>query len=100
MKWEFMNGGFPEMLGFLPMFLSELDERPAAEQFDANYAHGGGWRPNEKWSMKGEVIQYPGDPALRPVAKTQLRDETILVYPYAFVAVVQKDGSFEIARMD
>ena len=30
----------------------------------------------------------------------RLRDEMVVFYPFAFVAVVQKDGSFEVASMD
>jgi hypothetical protein len=36
---------FSEPLGFLPYMLSKSDPRPAAEQFNANYAPGGGWLP-------------------------------------------------------
>ena len=35
----------PDDLGLLPSMLSEHDPRPAREQFDARYGHGGGWRP-------------------------------------------------------
>lgn len=100
MQFTYMNGGFEEMLGFIPMFLNENDPRSAREQLDANYQHGGGWYPMPKWKMDGDTIQYPGDKPLKPVAMAHLRDEIIYVYPYSWVCVVQKDGSFEVSRMD
>jgi hypothetical protein len=88
-------------LGFLPMFLSDDDPRPAREQFDTNYQHGGGWRPMQKFTLQGDnSLQYPGDPPLRPYAQVILRDELILVYPHSWVVIKQQDGSFEVARMD
>lgn len=90
-----------EVLGLIPLFLNEHDERPAAEQFNEHYAHGGGWRPFEGFTMEeDQSIIYPGDLALRPIARATLREEKIIVYPLAWVAVVQLDGSFEISRMD
>lgn len=91
-----------DMLGYIPLFLSEDDERPAREQFDANYVHGGGWSPLKGWHLTpvtGRIV-YPGDPPLDPIAVTRLRDETIYVYPHSWIAIVQKDGSYEVARMD
>jgi hypothetical protein len=34
-----------EHLGSLPKMLNEHDPRPAREQLDAGYRHGGGWSP-------------------------------------------------------
>jgi hypothetical protein len=45
-------------------------------------------------------IQYPNDPPYSPVAYGFLRDELILVFPHAWVAIVQPDGAFAVARMD
>lgn len=93
----------PESLGLIPMFLSLDDPAPAAEQFDGNYAHGGGWQPMSGWRLDDDfVLHYldDEDPPLTPLAVARFRDETILVYPYAWVVVLQEDGSFEISRMD
>lgn len=89
-------------LGFIPSFLSEHDDRPAREQLDMNYAHGGGWSPMAMWTFNeaDKSIHYPGDPPLRPIAQANLRSEMILVYQHAWVAIVQPDGSYEVARMD
>lgn len=88
-------------LGIIPMFLSPGDRRPAIEQIDAHYGHGGGWRHVERFEMgESYSLCYPGDEPLQPLFAGRLRDERIFVYHYGFVAVVQPDGSFEAARID
>jgi hypothetical protein len=89
-------------LGLIPEFLDDDDPRPARDQIDGNYAHGGGWQPMVGFEMDDEqsAFLYPGDPPLRPFAMTMLRDEVILFLPYSFIAIVQPDNSFEISRVD
>ncbi len=90
-----------DVVGFLPQFFSEQDPRPAKVQIDRNYAHGGGWRPFIGFQLlEDRNIKYPGDPIYRPIAEAKLRDETIVMYPHSWVAIFQKDGTFEIARVD
>ena len=45
-------------------------------------------------------LTYPGDPPLKPIAMTQLRDEVILFYEYDWLCVIQPDGAFEVSRVD
>lgn len=93
-----------DTLGFIPDFLNPADPRPAREQFNENYAHGGGWRPRPAGAFTvigdGDAIQYPGDPPFPAAAMTMLRDEKIIVYAMSYVAIFQPDGTVEIARMD
>lgn len=90
-----------ELMGYVPFFFSEADPRPAEVQLDENYAHGGGWSPMPKWKHLGDhVIQYPGDPKLRPIALGKLRDEKIFFYEHSIVAIFRPDGSFGAARVD
>lgn len=102
MIWILREGHRLEELGLIPMFVSEADSRPAREQFDENYQHGGGWSPfkGHSFDPKTFELSYPDDPPLKPIAVATLRDETIIVYDYAFVLILQKDGSFEVCRMD
>ena len=90
------------LIGPLPSFLDPKDPRPAREQFDANYRFGG-WQPIKgftcDWKNDG-TIHYPGDPPLKPIAGMRLRKEAVMFYDYALVAVVQPDGTYEIARLD
>lgn len=96
------RGFSAEHLGLIPMFLSAYDPRPASEQFDEAYSHGGGWRGGTSGFKLHDdnCIQYPGERKLKPLATAQLRDETIAVYDMAFVAIIQPDRSYEIERMD
>lgn len=88
--------------GYLPSFLDPNDPRSAAEQIDANYAHGGGWRPMSGHTMNAntQFLKYPGDPALAPIAHGWLRHEQIVLYNSSVVAIIQPDGSFQVARVD
>jgi hypothetical protein len=95
-----------DMLGYIPYFLAEDDPRPAREQFDDRYAPGGGWRPLGGFTLdKNGSLLYPGDPPLGCLAQTVLHNNTckseiILVYEHAWVAIIQSNGDFEVARMD
>ena len=91
-----------DFIGFIPDFLSEADPRPAAEQFNERYAHGGGWRPFKGFILDTDTmnIQYPEDPPYAPVARIDLRDEQIYIYPHAWVMIYRNPTDFEIARMD
>lgn len=93
-----------EHLGILPAFLHASDPRPAREQLHENYAHGGGWRPFEGFTLQdtfeGYSISYPGDPAHEETARARLHEELIVVFPYSWVAIIQPSGDFEIARLD
>jgi hypothetical protein len=97
-----LTGHDPEELGMLPDFINQNDPRPAREQFDANYQHGGGWHPIPGFiHRKGVSLEYPGDPPYHPIAMWPLRDELIVVYRYGLVAIFQvKTGAFEVARLD
>jgi len=87
-------------LGYIPSFLNSSDKRSAAEQFEENYIAG--WNPFPGFTMDPTTfaIKYPGDPKLHPLATATLRHERIFIYEHAWVAIVQPDRSFEIARMD
>jgi hypothetical protein len=100
-KWELIHPQATyEMLGYIPMFLSNNNPAPAKEQFDAVYQ--GGWRPMEgfRLSKDRKALHYPGDPPQRAIGKTKLRDEEIILFESSWVAIVQPDNTFEVARMD
>lgn len=89
-------------LGFIPDFINPDDPRPLKEQLNDAYAHGGGWRPFKGFKLDQDtlVLQYPGEPPTLPLFMTVFRGDTVVVYQYAWVAIIQKDGSFEVSRMD
>jgi hypothetical protein len=92
----------PEMLGYIPQFLSEKDPRPAAEQINENYSHGGGWHPAKGFTLlsDGNLRGHPSDPPYRLIATTQLRDEKIRFYESAWLAIIQPNGDMEVSRID
>jgi len=92
-----------EHLGLLPMMLNDRDPRPLREQLHTGYLHGGGWHHFPGFTLtKLDHLTYPGDPPLVPLAEitTRLRQERVLFYDHAWVAVVNPDRSFEVCRMD
>lgn len=101
LKWQMLH---PQMtmahLGLIPLWLLDVDKRPAREQLNEGYKWGG-WQPFEGFALgEDNSLSYPGDPPLQPLAQARLRDELIVFYRHAWVAVIQKDRSFEVCRMD
>lgn len=92
------------MLGLIPELITVHDPRSVAEQIADNYAHGGGYSPFGKGRWKfdpvAKSLKYPGDSAYKGVAELRVRDELFIVFQHAVCAVVQKDGSFDVVRMD
>jgi hypothetical protein len=89
----------PDMLGYIPDFLSEDDPRRAADQINANYSHAGGWRPFQGFRMaaNGDLI-YPRDPPIKALAETMLRQEIIKFYEHSWLLIIQPDGTWEVSR--
>ena len=100
--WEFLHPAMtPEHLGLLPYMLNEEDPRPAKDQFNEKYAHGGGWCPFKGFKLGADnSLRYPEDPPLIPLAQLKFRNELILFYDHAWVAIIHKDRYFEACRMD
>lgn len=101
-----LNWTNPEAAGLLTRFLSKEDPRSAVAQLDHHYQHGGGWCEFKGFTLKKGAdddqyyIFYPGDPPYLEVSRTQLREETVVLFQSAWVAVIQSDGNFKVARMD
>lgn len=104
MDWLVEDDHAAELLGYIPGMLSEDDPRPAREQLHSGYIHGGGWQPFSgvvRFDPKTRRLLGQGsDPDLPLQAMAVLRDEAILVYEHALVLILQRDGTYEVARMD
>lgn len=93
-----------DIVGITPQFLSENDPADAVTQLNEGYRHGGGWHDFNGFELV-EVdgipeLHYPDDPPTRAFAFWQLRDEKIVLFEHAWVAVIQPDQNFRVARMD
>jgi hypothetical protein len=92
--------------GLLPQFLNENDPRGAVAQINEAYAHGGGWHEFEgfklvwdhAWHIVG--LAYPEDPTMWELSRCQFRDELVVLCESDWVAVIQKNGAFNVARID
>lgn len=103
--------------GLIPAFFVDRDPRPAVEQINERYAHGGGWfdlavGPGKFTMTEDGTLQYPEDPDLPALAEAWLHNmpntvypdgvekERIIVHAGAFVSIHQPDGSFRVSRLD
>lgn len=98
-----------ELLGYIPGFMSNLDPRPAKEQINERYAHGGGWNKFDGFKLDAKTgsLVYPvpeeegGDEKYEPIAISMCHDEVIMVYPHAWVCILTKaTKAWEVARLD
>lgn len=94
-----------EAVGFIPQFLDENDPRPAVEQIDTAYRHGGGWMDFKGFKLSGGgnvpyYLEYPGDQPTRELSRATLHDETLVLFEHSWFAVIQADGSYRVARLD
>lgn len=106
MKIEYLNGGTEDHLGFTRYFIKDEAGAPSIrEQLNANYAHGGGWRPfgQGQWELQTDMgLAYPGDPPYSARAKITFDNfpEQLWVYDSAWFMILNEDATFEVARMD
>lgn len=93
-----------DLVGYIPFGLSQNNPADAVSQLHASYTHGGGWHDFNSFTFKDDEtnpqLLYPGDPPTDAVAFWQIRDERIILFDHAWVAVVQLDKTFRVARMD
>ena len=104
MSWELLYPGMRrDFVDGLPDFDDQSDDAESArEQLDRVYCdEGGAWHPTSGFDIKsGNELYRDGKFYSNPIAQAWLRHELILLYESDWVAVVQPDGSFEVARLD
>lgn len=107
LKFEPLRRGVhvDDVVGFIPMFADEQDPKSIHDQFNINYAHGGGWHPIDGFELIDKelmTLKFPGDPPLQPLVFAKFRDHHIVyVYESGIVMIYDtQDGTFEVARMD
>lgn len=93
-------GGDIEDWGLIPAFLDANDPRPAKEQIAEKYI--GGWNSFKgfKFNKNKITLKYPGDPVYNCISTMLFRDETLHIFPSAWVVIEQKDDTWDVARLD
>lgn len=106
MRWHLAPAEMPDRLGLLPWFFSLDDPRGAVEQLNDRYAHGGGFRPFDGFSLDDRdpdpfhwKLSYPGDPTFTPLAYVRFREETLVLFPYDWL-LIHTPQYWQIARID
>lgn len=107
--WQLHDKADPHWLGALPYMTDVRDPRPLVEQLDYHYAHGGGWHDFNGFDahidrtepLKSE-LRYPGDPPMKAIAYTIVRDEVCILFQSSWVAVTKTDADapVRVCRMD
>lgn len=90
------------MLGFVPDFFSNGVDKPAREQLNDNYAHGGGYSEIKGFTFNKEnlTLKYPGDPLLQCLARSKLHDEQLFFFDHALLVILQPSGEWAVTRVD
>lgn len=104
-KITYLNGGNADHVGLIPYNLAEFADpsADAKKQLHDSYPHGGGWFECPGFKLNDDnSLKYPGDPKLLPRASFPLgtKGEMVYIYDSAFIAVIQPDRTFNVARMD
>lgn len=93
-----------DMLGYVPLFITRTSDVPLKKQFDAEYVSG--WKTSaSKWvrdTERNTLQGHPEDPPFPMIARYQHKPtgELLEFYTSCFTAIVQPDGTFEVARLD
>lgn len=95
------EGAEPDALanacGLIPHFLDNEEEK-ALDCFNRHYPFGTHELVGAE--IKDGAMLYPNDPPLYPYMEVAHGNEMVYIYPHAFVAIVQPDGSSYVTRMD
>lgn len=97
-----MDWSNPRVVGYLPHIIQETDPRPVIDQVKERYV--GGWWPFEGFELVKNKdgsyqLEYPGDRPMKERSRATLRDETVVLFEYDWVAVIN-GSAHQIARMD
>jgi len=92
---------YNDMLGMLPQWLDndQYEDKTAKEALDAQYCCGL-YNSSEVVVSEEGLYMFPGDPTLYPIVKIKRKDETIYIYEYALVAIIDSNGNSFATRID
>jgi len=89
-----------EHLGRIPLLFNPQSSDDAWLQLEENYPDGYQPQTGDAWTLTNdEYLIYKGMPPCPPSATAYLRHEKLLVYAGGWLAIVQPDGSYTLARV-
>lgn len=92
----------PKLWGYIPSYLDVHDERPAAAQLAARYI--GGWKPRDWFHLEQMPSGYYAlkgkDVPVAEIARMWFGSETLVLFEQFWCAIIQPDGSYEVACVD
>ena len=98
---------FPGAAGIVPEFLDPDNALSAKDQIDQAYAHGGGWREFDGFTLKLDwadprncELLYPGDPPMSAKAYCLFGEELVVLYDFDWCSVSRPSGTCHVARLD
>lgn len=98
---------YPGAAGIVPEFLDPYNALSAKAQIDQAYAHGGGWRDFDGFTVRidwaapeNSELLYPGDPPVKAKAFCFFGEELIVLYDYDWCSVSHPSGTCYVARLD
>lgn len=90
--------------GLIPQWFYEYWISPSSQSLydylNDVYRHGGGFVSINGFRLNGKLLSYAGDPMLYPLLEINLPDYTCFFYPGSWLAIVDKEGGFKVARFD
>lgn len=95
-----------DITGFLQLCWDRADPRDAITQHDEREMGNGPWSDSlkGKWKLDPQSLElkYAGEPAYKPwaIADLPLTQQKIIVYKYAWVCILNADGTFTVDRRD
>lgn len=97
---EMTYQSWPEVWGIIPTFIDPADRRTAKAQIAENYV--GGWSPFKgfRFDPNENSLTYPEDEPMFPIDARMFRDELLMIYDSAWVVILEKDGKWEVSRLD
>ena len=95
-----MIGGHIDDWGFIPSFLSENNPKTAIQQLNDGQPGGQNKFEGFKFDPERKLLTYPGDPPMKVMSELHFKNDIIMLFPHAWILVLQPDGKWEVARCD
>lgn len=99
--------GTAQLWGIIPSFINPYKtDTPMWQEVDLNYAHGGGWRDFEGFTVSQTEndtyqLEYAGDPPLPELGRITRGTEVLAIFDHAWCLWADTEsGETKVARID